>query len=230
MNKIVMKHCLRIAGVVGLLMPFVLGACSSGSGGTSTESSSASDTVGAAVGSIFSSESDSAAFQSRRSIPLRLVALLVKEAQAEGEGSSSACDMSDEGPDGISISPTVAADTYGVSSDEVTVTAADGCDQGGTYASFTVSSHSMDCTNNGEELTMTMTDSTGVFTEDAEANATRIYGTFNVAVGDGEPEIVDCSFTITHGSETGGEFTGSCEDSEGEPIEQSSDASCTDQS
>ncbi len=213
----------------GIFLAGLLLACQGGSttGGTETGNASESS-IGAAVGSIFSSESDSAAFQSRRSIPLRLVALLVKEAQAEGEGSSSACDMSDEGPDGISISPTVAADTYGVSSDEVTVTAADGCDQGGTYASFTITSRSMDCTNNGEELIMTMTDSTGVFTEDAEANATRIYGTFNVAVGGGEPSAdIRCSFTIPYSNEGGNQqLSGTCEDRNGNTIEQSSDTIC----
>lgn len=231
-TKSSMKSYLQVVGVVGFLTPFILGACSSGTGGgTSTGSSSANGTVGAAVGSIFASEGDNASLQSRRSLPLRLVALLVEEAHADGEGPTSACDIasSSEGPDDVSTSATVTAGSYGVTGDEVTVTAADGCDQGGDYASFTVASHTMDCTNDGEEMTMTMTDSTGVFREDTDENATKIYGSFNVAVGDGDAESVECSFTILHGSGGAGSFTGSCEDSEGEPIEQSDDASCSDQ-
>lgn len=196
-------------------------------GGTET-----GNTVGAAVASLFDAEEESAALDRKISVPSRLAALLIREARAQGSGPSSACDLMLDEVSGIEMSQTVEPGTYGVPDspgDFVTLTAEDGCGQGGDYASFHVLSRSMTCTTSeGAVSRITMTDSTGVFRE--TGTASDIYGTFNVSSGEDAVTGIDCHFTVTHsGTSTASQFSVAvCVDASGNSVEQSGDTTCMD--
>lgn len=196
-------------------------------GGTET-----GNTVGAAVASLFGTDEDSAALERKVSFPSRLAALLIREARAQMNGQRSACDVRSGDASGIEMGQTVEPGTYGVSDspgDFVILTTANGCDQGGDYATFQVLSHSMICTTSeGAVSTVTMTDSTGVFRE--TGTASDIYGIFNISAGDGAAVAVSCHFTITHSdmSRDSNFSVAVCVDASGTSVEQTGDTTCMD--
>ena len=201
-------------------------------GGTTggTETGNPQSTIGAAIGALFGSRNKSA-LRVQPTLPTRLVQLLIQTAEAASQNHT-ACDPVTDNPSGVTTSNTITAGSYGISTNSITVTAANGCDQGGEFASFTISSHTLACTDSkGNSSSVTMTKSTGVFRENATLNATQIYGNFNLASGSSSSTRVACSFVITnpqqgHGT---GQFSGSCEDSQGNPITQTTDTTCSDQ-
>jgi len=208
------------------------GSASSTSDNDTPSTGTGSENVGAAIGSIFGGEEGTASLSRKQRVLARLADLFVRKAMAARQGMQSACDSLGDSPDGVSTGASVEAGTYGLTSDSVAIEVTDGCDQGGEYASFEVSSHAMDCVDgDGAETTVTMVNSSGVWRENSSSNQTEIYGTFNVEV-DGETfSDIRCSLTITHGENGGGgEFGGDCEDGDGQVIEQASETTCTDNS
>ncbi|MBI2340070.1 MAG: hypothetical protein HYU99_06890 [Deltaproteobacteria bacterium] len=221
--------------VLGAIVAFILGACGGATSDSATDASgdeSGAENVGAAVGSIFGGEESLAALQKKERVLSRLVDLFVREAKAQA-GQPTACEViaNEDDPDDVETSLSIEAGTYGMTGATVTLTAADGCDQGGEYASFSLESHSLDCEDgDGNESTLTMLDSSGVWRENVDTNVTEIYGTFSVEVEGETFSDIQCSLTITHGDEGDGEFGGDCEDSEGSVIEQAGETTCTDHS
>lgn len=214
-------------GILIISLALSLGACG-GNGDETPTATSGGENIGAAVGSLFGSE-EQASLTIKRSIPYRLVTLMVREAVAQETGPQtgpmSACDAIGN-EEGIAMSRSVEAGTYGIEGSEgnfVTLAAADGCDQDGDYMSWTVSSHSMTCTDgSGTSTTVTMTDSSGVFAETSAGSD--IYGTFNVSAGDDGATGVACHLVISESTFT----TAVCVDTAGNSVSQDADTSCTD--
>lgn len=203
-----------------IFFSILLLACQGGDTTGGTETGNAFEkNIGAVVGSLFGEEDQSAG----------LLALLVREAQAQVDRPPFCEWIEEENNDeGITFSGQVTAGTYGKSGSSVTVTSQDGCSEGGTFASFFVQFKEMDCTGeDNESFTLTMENCSGVFREDTTLQITQIYGTFTMTSGSETATDIRCSFTIPYSNEGGGEqLSGSCEDSDGNEIEQSNDTTC----
>lgn len=219
-----------------ILLPVLIciSACG-GEGGTETGNTDA-NTIAAAMGSIFGNDSESASIVKGAGIA-RLIEKFVRQAKAQSEQSQfTACDsVNSEQVDaeGVVTSPDIEAGEYGVPGNSVQVTDEDGCDQGGEYAGFTVTSHSFVCIeqSTGEQSNLTMDTGTGIWRENLGTNSTEIYGTFNMTSDSGTAVGIRCSLTITHdeGMEGGGgSFSGDCVDSNDQEIEQVTDTICQD--
>lgn len=142
------------------------------------------------------------------------------------------CDTLDTNPTGITKSASVTPGSYGTTENSVSLTAENGCDNGGDYASFTLSTHDFSCSTSTASFTLTMTNSSGVTTQNIELNQNIIYGSFNLSTDGGTTNSAyNCYIVITvqdtsenpSASET---FTGQCEDSDGNTVDQSSDITC----
>lgn len=214
-------------GIVCAMLALSLGACQ----GTQTSASTAQDTVGAAVGSLFQGESQSASL--KRSIPGKLLAFLISEAHAQA-ARTTACESlaEEETPSDIETTAGIEAGDYGTVGHSISVTSADGCSEGGEYASFNVGSHELDCSlPEGESATVTMTDSSGVWRENLDTLQTEIYGTFTITMGSETVSNVRCYLTIDHSSEDSeGLFGGECESEAGDAFQPSDEVSCSDNS
>ena len=125
------------------------------------------------------------------------------------------------GPDGVNVSATVAAGTYGASTASVTLTAADDCESDNTsddsYAAFEVVEDVVATCENGQTVTM-LPGSAGVYrTNEAEGHYPEIYGTFNLADGDGNTfEGVTCTIFLDDSENV---LDATCEDADGDAIE-----------
>ncbi|MDO8518850.1 MAG: hypothetical protein Q7T11_01650 [Deltaproteobacteria bacterium] len=217
-----MKQTMLAAAILAL------GAC--GSATTSTPTDAPDENVGAAVGSLFGGSGESAAL--KKATLDRLAAILIREARAQMERQS-ACESLESGDgDGaaIVVTGTISAGAYGMPDNEVEVTVSDGCDEGGEYASFVVTSHAFTCTDaeSGETSSVTMDTGSGVWRENLDTLETEIYGSFDISSGDTLSEDIRCSFIISHEEEGDGVFGGDCVDSENNAVEQASDVTCTD--
>ena len=228
-------------GILSALLALLLGACGSGStntnddstnGNTSTSDTSsvgaAQENVGAAVGSLFGNKNQASL---SRSIPYRLVSLMIREANAAtAELPFSVCGIIDQAPKDVGASNSVTAGTYGIANnaaDFVSLTEKDGCDQGGNYASFHIASHSMTCTNGGNKATMTMKESTGVWT--ISETSTQIFGNFTVSNEKGTDSGMSCHITVPiSGNGPSNNFTAVCSDSAGNSFKPATDVTCTD--
>lgn len=207
------------------VVSFGLAGCSQqATGGTET-----GNTLGAVITSLFSDEGQNASLQ----IAMRIRQVSNRTKDSEESGRETTCEVianSDDAVDDVGASGVVTAGTYGTSSHSVTVASADGCDEGGEYASFHVTSHELECADlGGNAIVVTMTDSTGVWRENLETLQTEIYGTFTITSASGTASGVQCYLTIDHSSEEAeGLFDGECEDEIGQMIEQSSSFVCQD--
>lgn len=218
-----MRTLMPLLAIIALALPGCGG--STLTGGTETGNT---DKLAAAVTSLFGGNGSEAQLKRVR-IPQKLLAMLVREAQAQSGPPTSACDENNSSPGDITMSTTIAAGTYGLSSNEVTVTAADGCAEGGQYMAFTVASHTMNCEDgSGTTTSLTMEESTGIWRINPTTSKTEIFGTFNITSGSSTASGVRCSFTIDNSSGTDGEFSGDCEDASGNALSQATDTTCTD--
>ncbi|MBI2340071.1 MAG: hypothetical protein HYU99_06895 [Deltaproteobacteria bacterium] len=203
-------------------------------GDSATGATETGNSVGAALTSIFGGEEESAGLTSHGLLLARLTDLFTRKASAQEERQT-ACEViaGETAPSDVETSLSIEAGTYGAPSNSITVSADDDCEDGGEYASFNVASHPLDCTNGaGETMTLLMVNSSGIWRENIDTNNTEIYGTFNMQLGDETAENIRCSLLIEHDEddEPGdtGTFSGSCEDENGNAVEQSSDLTCTD--
>lgn len=210
------------------ILGLTLLACgSSTSDTTSTDSSTADSNVGAAVSAVFGGSSQSASLNP--SLTDKLASILIRQAQAQSGPPTSACDSLSETPSDITMSTSITAGTYGLTSNSVTVTADDGCAEGGEYVGFTVTAHAMVCEDgSGNTQEITMENCTGVWRINSSTLLTEIYGTFSMSTGSETASDIKCSFTIDNSAGPDGELVGSCEDASGNAVSQASDASCSD--
>ncbi|MDO8518851.1 MAG: hypothetical protein Q7T11_01655 [Deltaproteobacteria bacterium] len=210
-----------------LLCLLLLPVCG-GSGGTETGNTEV-DEIAAAMDAVFSGDSETSSLKSHAKM---LAALLVREAKAQAE-SRTACDslnsVGRNDPE-IVVTGTITAGAYGVPSNQAEVEVSDGCDEGGLYASFVVTSHSFICTGSEGETTVTMDSGEGIWRED-EVTGTDIFGTFNMTTASGSITGIRCTLTISRTEEgSAGEIAGDCVDSDDQVLEQSTDSSCRDDS
>lgn len=188
------------------------------SGGTDTGNAGEAK-LAAAVGLLFSGDEEAASLLARAT-----------RAQSDGDSmdSQSACETVENGedaPSGVDMTLSVVAGTYGMTGSSVTLSESDGCDQGGEYAGFNVTSHDLSCSDgDGNQTTLTMQESSGVFRENLELSRTEIYGTFSLTDGTNAATGIRCSLTIDRNQR----FGGGCEDASGIEIEQDSNTTCVD--
>lgn len=222
-----MKSSIKENAVLFLFLLSV--ACSGDGGGQATGATETGNSIGAAVQAVFGGDDQASRLSERNLLLARLADFFMRRANAQ-DGPTSACDMLDEPPDPVSVGASIEPGTYGAPSNPITLGATDDCEDGGEYATFTVSSHSLDCVDGeGTTSTLTMVDSSGVWRENQSANRTEIYGTFNMQLGGETANDIRCSLIIQHAEqEGGGEFSGVCEDADGNAIDQTTDLTCTD--
>lgn len=214
--------------LAGVLMLALLSSCGAGGATGGTETGNSTDKLAAAVTTIFGDQNKNAGL-TKKSVPAQLLAMMVRDAYAQSERSTSACVENGHGGNDITMSSSITAGTYGISTNAVTVTAADGCVQGGQYLAFSISSHALSCTDSGGGATVvTMNDSFGIWRVNPVTLNSEIYGTFGIFSSTGSAANIKCSFTIDNSNGQDNGLEGSCEDSAGNGLTQTSGVTCTD--
>ena len=196
---------------LGIAMALLLAACSSATGtGTTSTTSSTEESVGAAVGSLFSDMGGSAS-QS---------ALALEGEQGEQGDRPGVCETT-SGPEDVEISTAVSAGHYGMQSDGLDVASATTCSEANPVMAWTIAASGveMDCTGGN----VTFQGGQGVFIDDRDANETRIYGSFIIGGA-----TYFCDVTVTSDGGSSETFAANCEDASANPVEQSTETNtCT---
>ncbi len=187
--------------------------------GTNNTTEDVPTNIGAAIAAIFSGgDQNSAPFAAPSINP---------------EVGSTCRDFADDsesnGPDGIDVSASVTAGTYGATTAAITITADDDCESDSTsddsFAAFEIAENIPAICENGTVVTL-LPGSAGVYrNNETEGHFPEIYGTFNLSDDDGNVfEDVACTIFLD-GNETVLEAT--CEDESGNEIEvDTGDTSC----
>ncbi len=223
-----------------LLIVGVVIACSDSSDSTTTSTTSNSANSGAAVAAVFGGSEETASLMQQ--LPSFLLDALVQEVLAQGEGEGpqegeggETCGEFEEsaessGPDNVTTTAYGTAGTYGSSSNSVTVTVDDFCqdeegtvhtgngpDGDGLFASFVVSEVTISCDDDSADTSMS---GTGIFRNRPDDNIfPQIFGTFEVGGA-----AVNCTIELGEDEEI---LSSSCSNDAGDVVEQSSDVTCT---
>src|SRR3989338_130357 len=210
-----------------------LAACSS-SDSDSTSTSDSADDLGAGVRAVFSSGASS---RTSASLSKGILNLFLRQAQAEGECSTTCSCVGDDGPDNITTSATGTAGTYGADTDttdtmvvtadhfcSVSTSTTGGPDGSGQFATFDFASAvTANCTAADlSTSTTTISAGSGIW-RNTSTHEPEVYGSFTV-----DSVEYDCTIFILSGES--GEVDGdnsNCVDADGVSVTIADDSTCT---
>lgn len=196
--------------------------------------------AGAMITAVFGgSGGDSASVTAKLQRYVNIYLLSMRDAIAQ-EMPDSACEMVSSGDSNITMSDDGTAGTYGSATSELgrltvggsssnqfcaddgevgTWCLGAGCEGGSSTDDFSAS-----CTLDGVTSTASLSGS-GVMT--LSSGVVNVYGTFSLTVGSSSSTDLRCSFEVNQAGGEEVDFAANCENTDGTPIPQDTDLSCT---